>query len=65
MKAGGEVFHYIPALNERADHLHLLTSLVMRHTHGWPETDSLWNSTDQHDQQTKSRERALGAGATK
>ncbi len=65
MKAGGEVFHYIPALNERADHLHLLASLVMRHTYGWTETDPLWNSTDQHTQQAKSHACALAAGAAK
>jgi len=63
MQAGGEVFHYIPALNERADHLHLLASLVQRHTHGWLETDPLWSSSEQHAQQTKSRERALAVGA--
>jgi protoporphyrin/coproporphyrin ferrochelatase len=65
LHAGGETFHYIPALNERADHLHLLASLVQCHTHGWPETDPLWNSSEQHAQQTKSRDRALAAGAAK
>ncbi len=65
MKAGGETFHYIPALNERADHLHLLMSLIMRHTHGWQESDALWNSSDQHAQHTKSRDCALAVGAAK
>lgn len=28
LAAGGSVYHYIPALNERADHIHALTTLI-------------------------------------
>ncbi len=35
-EAGGESLHYIPALNARADHVAALSSLVERHTLGWP-----------------------------
>ena len=35
MHAGGKRYAYIPALNDRDDHLELLTSLVAQHTQGW------------------------------
>lgn len=34
---GGTRLHYIPALNDRPDHMAALTSLVGRHIQGWPE----------------------------
>jgi ferrochelatase len=36
-KAGGERLSYIPALNDRADHVAFLASLVERHCRGWNE----------------------------
>ena len=33
--AGGKRYAYIPALNERPDHIALLTALVEQHTQGW------------------------------
>ncbi|MCB2263720.1 MAG: ferrochelatase [Candidatus Thiosymbion ectosymbiont of Robbea hypermnestra] len=38
LAAGGEAFSYIPALNDRADHLEALTALILRHSAGWPQT---------------------------
>lgn len=35
MHAGGKRYAYIPALNERQDHMALLTALVEQHTQGW------------------------------
>ncbi len=35
--AGGEIFHYIPALNDRKDHIQALAGLVQKHTGGWLE----------------------------
>ena len=32
---GGEVYNYIPALNDNPDHIELLTDLVVQHTQGW------------------------------
>jgi ferrochelatase len=37
--AGGKEYAYIPALNDRPDHLAMLSDLVQRHTAGWPESD--------------------------
>ncbi|KXS39780.1 ferrochelatase [Modicisalibacter sp. 'Wilcox'] len=33
--AGGRVYRYIPALNDRADHIALFAQLVEQHTRGW------------------------------
>jgi ferrochelatase len=33
--AGGETLDYIPALNARDDHVHLLRSIIDQHTRGW------------------------------
>ena len=35
--AGGEALRYIPALNDSEGQLRSLTTLVLRHTQGWPE----------------------------
>ena len=35
LEAGGERYHYIPALNERPDHIAALAELVVRHAAGW------------------------------
>ena len=32
---GGKKFGYIPCLNDREDHIHLLTSLIENELHGW------------------------------
>lgn len=37
MRAGGEHFHYIPALNDRPEHVAALAGLVQRHLLGWEE----------------------------
>jgi ferrochelatase len=43
LKAGGESFSYIPALNDRQDHIEALAELAVRHMQGWPECDPEWN----------------------
>lgn len=35
MRAGGERFQYVPALNARAPHAQCLGDLIVEHTHGW------------------------------
>jgi ferrochelatase len=35
MESGGQKFGYIPALNDRPDHIEFLTQLVLDNTSGW------------------------------
>ena len=39
MENGGERFQYIACLNDREDHMTMLSNLVIRHCQGWPEVD--------------------------
>jgi ferrochelatase len=39
LAAGGQDFHYIPALNDNPDHVEVLANLVLKHTAGWLEPD--------------------------
>ena len=36
IESGGESLHYIPALNDRDDHIGFLSDLVQKHLGGWP-----------------------------
>ncbi len=63
MHAGGKEFRYIPALNSGTEHIHALAAMVVKHTHGWPQTDPTWNNTEVHDGLSRSRERARSLGA--
>lgn len=58
LEAGGEHFSYIPALNDRPDHLDFLTDLILRHARPW--LDTLDNDPEKRAQ---ARERALAIGA--
>ncbi len=58
LEAGGEHFSYIPALNDRPDHLDFLTDLVLRHAQPWLDT-----ATDDPAARAAARERALALGA--
>jgi len=35
MAAGGQAFRYVPALNDRPDHIEMLADLTQRHLQGW------------------------------
>jgi ferrochelatase len=59
LSAGGESYRYIPALNDRPDHIQALADLVARHTQGWPETSADWDAEHATAQQAASRERAM------
>ncbi|MEK7323221.1 MAG: ferrochelatase [Pseudomonadota bacterium] len=65
LAAGGEQLHYIPALNDRADHMAALADLVLRDAHGWPEADAWWNAPRQTEAAEASRRRALALGAAR
>lgn len=44
LKAGGEAFDYIPALNDSADHVELLGQLIARHAQAWLPLSERTNS---------------------
>lgn len=59
MKAGGESFSYIPALNAEMAHIDALTNIVMKHTQGWPETSTSYPESNNED----AKQRAMQLGA--
>ncbi len=42
-ESGGSALRYIPALNDRDDHIRFLADLAMTHMHGWPEASPGWS----------------------
>ncbi|MCU7844533.1 MAG: ferrochelatase [Candidatus Thiodiazotropha sp. (ex Monitilora ramsayi)] len=40
LEAGGKSYAYIPALNDRPEHIAMLSDLILKHVSGWPETES-------------------------
>lgn len=63
IEAGGENFHYIPALNASEDHIEALCEVLTAHSFGWPETMPNWDAGKRAVEENKSRERALKMGA--
>lgn len=64
-QAGGENYHYIPALNANAKHIHALADIIQQHTQGWPETTPGWNEASQQKRAEKTLQRATDKGAKK
>lgn len=58
--AGGGEYGYIPCLNDRPDHLAMLTGLVQRHTAGWPEANGTGSNAGELAARAE-RARAMGA----
>lgn len=65
LASGGESFTYIPALNDRQDHIDALADLAVRHMQGWPELDADWNPSRQHEEFQQRLQRAKEMGASK
>lgn len=63
LQAGGEDYHYIPALNDQAEHIDALCEILTAHCFGWPETMPDWDAGERAVAGNKSRERALNMGA--
>ncbi len=63
LEAGGESFQYIPALNDRSDHLQALAALVKQHSAGWPEAETGWDAFAAREAQEQCLQRARAAGA--
>jgi ferrochelatase len=54
LESGGESLRYIPALNDRDDHISFLTDLVQQHVGGWPI---------EYRDDPATKERAMAAGS--
>lgn len=63
LAAGGSEYRYIPALNERPDHVQALADLIVRHAQGWPEVDAGWKIAVSTAEAEASRQRAQRLGA--
>jgi ferrochelatase len=62
LEAGGNRFHYIPCLNDSADHIELMVDLAVANAGGWPQLEG-WNHEQRlvEAEQTVTRARAMGA----
>lgn len=65
IEAGGENYHYIPALNASNKHIHVLADIIQQHSQGWPETSAAWDDSVLQGQAEKTRQRAIDKGAKK
>lgn len=65
IEAGGENYHYIPALNADGKHIQALADIIQQHTQGWPETGASWNDNSLQKQAERTRQRAMEKGAKK
>jgi len=63
IQAGGESFHYIPALNTGEEHINALCEVLTAHSFGWPETMPGWDAGKRAIAEKRSRERAIKMGA--
>ena len=63
MKAGGEKFQYVPALNAIPMHIHFLADLVEQHCQGWPESIPTWDHPSDAAARELSKNRATEMGA--
>ncbi|MDN3516865.1 ferrochelatase [Aquisalimonas lutea] len=61
-RAGGDELRYIRCLNDRADHLDMLSGLIMEHAQGWPEAGGPARGL-RDPEATQRRARTLGAEA--
>jgi len=57
-EAGGERFRYIPALNDRPDHLRFLADLVKRHMTGWAAPSGEWDEAAAREEAEAAKRRA-------
>ena len=61
LEAGGGRFHYVPALNDRPDHVSALADIILRQLRGWPGTAEERDVAAAQAAATRERARALGA----
>lgn len=63
--AGGENYHYIPALNANSKHIHALADIIQQHTQGWAETSAHWSEATQQQSAERTLQYASARGAKK
>ena len=63
LEAGGKRFVYVPALNESAAHIQMLTELAAREMAGWPEALASYNAHLQRREAAERAEHARRLGA--
>jgi len=63
LNAGGENYHYIPALNNMPEHIHVLSDLIQKHTQGWKETSKDWSASVVEKNNQTSKKLAIAKGA--
>lgn len=63
IKAGGEQFQYIPALNDRADHIEALLGQIDHHLSGWLDLNQLWDDKVHQQENLDREQRAIALGA--
>ena len=61
--AGGEHFRYIPALNDRPDHIRMLSGLILRNLQGWAVPAGQWDAVSAQAEAEASRQRAAEQSA--
>lgn len=62
LNAGGQSYHYIPALNDSAEHVDCLLALIQKHSSGW---DHFGCDPKTEEQRAALKQRAMDAGADK
>jgi len=63
LESGGESYSYIPALNDRPEHIRALTEIIRRHIQGWPEADAEVRNRELPQEKASRSERARRFGA--
>jgi ferrochelatase len=63
LHAGGERFRYVPALNDRPDHVRALADVVLQNLQGWVEPAAGWDERGARREADASRRRAEALGA--
>lgn len=64
LHAGGERYRYIPALNDRPDHIRLIADLILRNLQGWVEPAGSWDLERARREGAESRQRAAAMAST-
>jgi ferrochelatase len=63
LQSGGELYHYIPALNSNSDHITALSKLIQLHTQGWPEFSTQWDQEQVSKDASVRKQTAVNVGS--